>query len=149
MSTTAKSTSSLELSRHFAATPERVFDAWLGRRWAEWLPPRGARCTVMELDTRVGGHFRLGMAMPDGREVELFGMFREIARAERLVFTWTGNYDNRQTVVTVTFRPDGAGTLMTLRQDGFADPAFRDGYRAGWSGEGGAFDKLAVFLAKT
>ena len=47
----------------------------------------------------------------------------------------------------MTFRPDGDGTLMTLRQDGFVDKAMRDGIETGWTGPGGSFDKLAGLLA--
>ncbi len=41
---------SLELSRHFNAAPERVFDAWLGEEWGEWLPPNASRCRVTLLE---------------------------------------------------------------------------------------------------
>jgi uncharacterized protein YndB with AHSA1/START domain len=41
--------------------------------------------------------------------------------------------------VTVTLKPDGAGTLFTLHHEQFFDQAARDGHEHGWSG---AFDKL-------
>jgi len=47
----------------------------------------------------------------------------------------------------LTFRHDGVGTLMTLRQDGFVDKDTRDGYESSWTGRGGSFDKLAQMLA--
>lgn len=139
---------SLEISRHFAAPPEHVFDAWMSREWGEWLPPAEARCEVAELEARVGGHYVVRMTMGDGRKVEISGIYREIRRPEKLVLSWMGNYNNQETIITVTFRPDGAGTLMTLRQDGFIEASLRDGYRNGWSGAGGSFDKLAAFLAR-
>jgi hypothetical protein len=37
---------------------------------------------------------------------------------------------------------------MTLRQEGFSDTGLRDGYRSGWTGEGGSFDKLDALLVK-
>lgn len=137
----------LELTRHFAATPERVFDAWLTRDWGTWLPPRGATCAVAEMDARVGGTYRLAMTMPDGRTVEIHGEYREIVRPHRLVLAWTGNYNDQETVLTLTFVPDGAGTRLTLRQDGFLDAGMREGYRMGWTGEGGSFEKLDAVLA--
>ena len=139
---------SLELSRRFDATPEQVFDAWTGPRWGEWLPPRGARCEVTRIEPHAGGHFAVVMTMPDGRTIEVAGVYREVERPERLVLTWTGNYNNQETLLTLTFQPDGSGTQMNLRQTGFQDAELRDGYGVGWSGEGGSFDKLAATLAR-
>lgn len=137
----------LELTRHFAATPARVFDAWLTPAWGAWLPPRGATCTVLAMDARVGGTYRLAMTMSDGRQVEIYGEYREIDRPSRLVLAWTGNYNDQETVLDLTFAPDGGGTLLTLRQRGFLDEGMREGYRMGWTGEGGSFGKLDGVLA--
>ena len=147
MNDVATSTLSLHLSRHFDAPPERVFDAWLGASWGAWLPPGGATCKLGVIDPREGGRFELVMTMPDGREVPISGTYREVARPERLVFSWAGGCNDFATLVTVTFAPDGAGTSMTLRQDGFEEGGLREGFRSGWSGEGGSFDKLAALLA--
>lgn len=142
-----ESTLSLEISHRFSASPERVFDAWLGTQWGEWLPPAGAVCVVTLIDPRVGGGYHAKMTMADGRAVEISGVYREIVRPKRLVLTWVGNYNNQQTLITLTFRPDGAGTLMTLRQDGFDSAEQRGGYQNGWSGVNGSFDKLSNYLA--
>ena len=139
---------SLEISRHFEAPPERVFDAWLGTEWGEWLPPAGAVCKVTSIKPRAGGRYLLNMAMPDGRTIAISGEYREVVRPKRLVFTWLGNYNNQETLITVTFRPDGGGTLMNLRQDGFPTTELRDGYNSGWTGKNGSFDKLDAYLAK-
>jgi uncharacterized protein YndB with AHSA1/START domain len=138
----------LEISRRFDAAPETVFDAWLGKEWGEWLPPAKARCEVALQEPRPGGRYLVRMTMGDGRLVEISGTYREIDRPRKLVLSWTGNYNNQETIVTLTFRPDGAGTIMTLRQDGFPDEALRNGYNAGWTGPGGSFDKLAQVLAR-
>jgi uncharacterized protein YndB with AHSA1/START domain len=138
---------SLEISRHFAASPERVFDAWLDKRWGEWLPPKLARCEVASIEPVIGGAYLVQMTMPDGRTIEISGKYKEITRPKKLVLTWMGNYNNQETIITVTFRADGNGTLMTLRQDGFTEAAMRDGYDAGWTSVGGSFDKLAKILA--
>jgi uncharacterized protein YndB with AHSA1/START domain len=136
----------LELDRHFDAQPEAVFDAWLSKEWGRWLPPAGATCTITEISPRPGGSYHLNMPMGDGRQVEIAGQYREIIRPKKIVLTWIGNYNNQETVISLTFRPDGGGTLMTLRQEGFHEEALRDGYRAGWTSAGGSFDKLEAFL---
>jgi uncharacterized protein YndB with AHSA1/START domain len=138
----------LQLSRRFDAAPERVFDAWLRRDWGDWLPPRGAHCTVTHLEPRVGGRYQMSMTMPDGRTVQISGVYKEVVRPTKLVLTWLGNYNSQETIITLTFKLDGTGTLMQLRQEGFANAELREGYNIGWTGENGSFDKLAALLAK-
>ena len=148
MNVTADKTVSLELTRRFDAPPERVFDAWVSKEWGEWLPPQGARCVVSDLDPRVGGRYRVRMSMADGRTVEISGVYREVVRPKKLVLTWFADHNKQETTITVTFEPDGIGTLMHLRQDGFADAELRDRHKGGFGGANGSFDKLAALLAK-
>ena len=101
------------------------------------------------MEPRIGGGFVLSMTMADGRIVEIAGTYREIVRLERLVFSWGGGCHLQSTVITLTFRSDCGSTLMTLRQDGFESTELCDGFGSGWSGEGGSFDKLDAFLART
>jgi uncharacterized protein YndB with AHSA1/START domain len=139
---------SLEISRRFEAPPERVFDAWLTKSSGEWLSPAGAHCEMTALEPRVGGRYQMHVTSPDGRTIDISGAYREIARPQRLVLTWTDHYNTLETIMTLTFRPDGAGTMMIVRQDGFPDAGIRDRYDTGWTGTGGSFDKLSTFLAK-
>jgi uncharacterized protein YndB with AHSA1/START domain len=149
MNSVAKSSPlSLELSRRFDAPPERVFDAWLGEEWGEWLPPRASRCKVTRIEPRVGGRYHVAMTMADGRNIEISGEYREVLRPARLVFTWFAHYNDQETLITLNFRPDGGGTLMTFRQEGFGDAQLRDGYGGGWSGPNGSFAKLDAILAQ-
>jgi hypothetical protein len=46
--------------------------------------------------------------------------------------------------VTVEFRPDGSGTLLTLTHTQFADEPARDRHHSGWTG---ALDKFERELA--
>jgi uncharacterized protein YndB with AHSA1/START domain len=144
-----ESATSLEITRHFDASPEQVFDAWLGTEWGEWLPPAGAVCKVTTVEPHPGGRYFVNMSMPDGRTVEISGVYREVVRPTKLVFTWLGNYNSQETLVSITFRQDGAGTVMEFRQDGFTSTELRDGYNNGWTGKNGSFDKLAAYLTKT
>jgi uncharacterized protein YndB with AHSA1/START domain len=52
----------------------------------------------------------------------------------------------RESLVTVEFKPDGDGTLLTLTHSQFLDEPARDRHQHGWSA---ALDKLETFLAKT
>jgi len=139
---------SLEISRRFDAPPQRVFDAWLGMEWGQWLPPGGAQCQLTLIEPHAGGRYRLTMSMPDGRVVQGSGVYREVVRPSKLVFTWFANYNSQETLITVSFRPDGAGTVMSFRQDGFPTTELRDRYHDGWGGTNGSFEKLAAILAR-
>ena len=50
----------------------------------------------------------------------------------------------RESQVTVALKPDGEGTLLTLRHEQLFDSAARDGHERGWIG---ALDKLEKYLA--
>jgi|BarGraIncu00222A_1022003.scaffolds.fasta_scaffold114012_2 hypothetical protein len=80
MTTIIEHALSLEISRRFAATPARVFDAWLSEDWGQWLGPRGARCEKASVEPRVGGRYAMTMTMADGRTAEVSGVYLEIVR---------------------------------------------------------------------
>jgi uncharacterized protein YndB with AHSA1/START domain len=147
MNSVAKSPLSLELSRRFDAAPERVFDAWLGREWGEWLPPNASCCRVTLIEPRVGGRYHMTMMMADGRSLEISGVYRKVVRPTTLVFTWLGHHNQQETLITLNFQPDGNGTLMTLRQEGFGETQVRDNFSNGWGGPNGSFAKLDALLA--
>ena len=129
----------LSLTRSFDVSPERLFDAWLDRSWGDWLGPEGVVCLESEIEPRVGAAWRIVSRMPDGSNLEITGVYKEIARPSRLVFTWRGCHSGPETLVTVTFKAKGAGTEMTLTHQGFASDEFCARHASGWSA---SFDKL-------
>ncbi|MDE2227991.1 MAG: SRPBCC domain-containing protein [Alphaproteobacteria bacterium] len=146
------STVTLELTHRFDGSPERVFDAWVTKDWCEWLGPATvSKCEVVTMDPRVGGRYHVRMHMPD-RVHDATGEYRELDRPRRLVMTFDGNKaqfgGNFSTLLTITFRPDGKGTLMTLRQEGLQRGEMADGFNQGWAGAGNSFDRLAALLAR-
>jgi len=56
------------------------------------------------------------------------------------------DYNRQETLITVTFRPQGTGTVMSFRREGFATMGMRDRYGGGCGGANGSFDKLARCL---
>jgi len=98
-----------------------------------------------ENDARVGGCYHWVMKAPNGEEHDVSGVYREVVPDEKLVFTWAWkSTPERESVVTLTFKPDGAGTLMTLMHEQFFDEQARDSHQGGWNG---AMEKLEKFLA--
>jgi uncharacterized protein YndB with AHSA1/START domain len=61
------------------------------------------------------------------------------------VFTWAWKTTpERESLVTITFKADGGGTLMTLTHEQFFDEEARDRHQYGWNG---ALEKLDKYLA--
>jgi uncharacterized protein YndB with AHSA1/START domain len=46
--------------------------------------------------------------------------------------------------VTISLKPDGDGTLLTLHHEQFFDSAARDGHERGWTG---MLDNLEKYIA--
>jgi uncharacterized protein YndB with AHSA1/START domain len=93
---------------------------------------------------RVGGRYHIKAVTPTD-EHNVGGVYREVVPNEKLVFTWAWqSMPERESVVTVLFKPDGDGTLLTLTHEQFFDEPARDRHQQGWTG---ALEKLAKYLA--
>ncbi|HEX4778872.1 MAG TPA: SRPBCC domain-containing protein [Acidimicrobiia bacterium] len=126
----------LTVRREIAASAEVLFDAWLDAdSLGTWLKPDGIRETRAETDPREGGAFRIVMVR-DETELLHSGMYREIDRPRRLVFTWSSHATRfRDSLVTVTFEPSSEGsTVVEIHQVGLPDEESRASHDAGWSG---------------
>ncbi len=137
---------SLTIKRRFKASPAQVFAAWTDpEKMSRWMGPANVTVPLVECDLRAGGRYRIIMRNADGAEHDVSGVYREIVPHEKLVFTWTWRHAaDTETLVTLTFKPDGDGTLMTLHHEQFGDEDMRARHNAGWSG---TLEKLEKFLA--
>ena len=124
---------SITVTRHFDASPERVFDAWLDPKTAgQWLfaTPTGQMVKV-EIDPRVGGRFTI-VERRDGEDVEHTGEFQEIDRPRRLVMTFgVPKYSADRTRITVEITPSGSGCDLTLTSDNL-DAEYVERTKHGW-----------------
>jgi uncharacterized protein YndB with AHSA1/START domain len=136
---------SLTIKRRFSAPPEKVFSAWTdAEKMKKWMGPGEIVARHVESDPRPGGRYRIIMQAPSGEEFDTSGVYREVIAGEKVVYTWAGTFTPEQeTLVTVTFKRDGDGTLLTLVHERFPDDALRDLHNGGWSG---AIDKLENYL---
>lgn len=77
------------MTRVFDAPRDLVFDAWTKPELLKrWLGVRnGWIFAVCEVDLVVGGAYRYVWRGPDGNEMGMGGVYREIARPERVVNT--------------------------------------------------------------
>jgi uncharacterized protein YndB with AHSA1/START domain len=79
----------IEMTRVFDAPRDLVFDAWTRPELLKrWLGVRaGWTMEVCEVDLKVGGDYRYVWRGPDGAEMGMGGVYREIVAPERLVAT--------------------------------------------------------------
>jgi len=84
---------------------------------------------------RVGGSYRISFDMADtGEYSEVGGFYREVVSNEKLVFTWAWHSTpERESLVTVSIKPDGAGSLMIFTHEQFFDETARDNHNKGWN----------------
>ena len=140
---------SLTLKRRFKAPPAKVFAAWTDpEKIKRWMGPADFKTPQAESDARVGGRYRFAMRSPDGEAHVVGGVFREVVTNEKLVFTWAWNAapgdEPYESLVTVLFKPDGDGTLLTLTHEQLFDEESRDRHEKGWNG---SLDKLEKLVA--
>ena len=150
MSASARSISavkpSLTLKRRLNASPEKVYAAWTDpKQIVKWFGPDSGAVTRAEADAHVGRRFSIVFHTADGEEHHVSGVYREVVPNEKLVFTWAWrSTPERESLVTVALKRDGAGTMLTLIHEQFFDEAARDRHLEGWSG---SLDKLAGLFA--
>jgi uncharacterized protein YndB with AHSA1/START domain len=143
----------LVITRVFDAPVSLVWQAWTqSEHISKWSAPRGFTIPHSEGDLRPGGQWRCCMRAPDGKELWLGGVYREIVLNKLIVMTHVWDDENGrpgpETVVTVRFeelgKDLGPKTIVTLQQTGFDSVQSRDGHAGGW---GECFDLLAEHLA--
>lgn len=143
------------ITREFDAPRHLVWRAYtepeLIKRW--WAGERGTVTTV-EVDLRVGGHWRYVMTANPGFEVAFHGEYREITAPERLVnteaFEGIPDPDGNAALVTLTLtEKDGRTYLEVLTE--MKDKAGRDailesGMEGGMQESYNALEKVARSL---
>jgi uncharacterized protein YndB with AHSA1/START domain len=139
---------SLTLKRRLNAPPERVYAAWTDpQNLIRWFGPAMVKqgSVRADIDARVGGHYRISFDNDRGEHNEVAGTYRELVPHGRIVFSWAWHSTpERESLVTVVLKPDGAGTLLTLHHEQLFDDASRDAHEHGWTG---TLDKLERHFA--
>jgi uncharacterized protein YndB with AHSA1/START domain len=108
----------IAMTRVFDAPRHLVFEALtkpeLVKQWL--LGPPGCSMPVCEIDLRVGGAYRFVWRIPDGSEMGVRGVFREVVAPER--FVATEKFDQAwypgEALVTNLLVEQGGQTTLTL-----------------------------------
>jgi uncharacterized protein YndB with AHSA1/START domain len=136
------------LTRAFDAPRQMVFDALtkpeLLRRW---FAPHGWSLAVCEVDLKVGGRFHFVMQRPDGGQVGMRGVWREIAPPERLVHTESFDDFPVESQITTEFAEQNGRTTLTITSLSPSKEVRDAILRAGTDGMAECYDKLAEILA--
>ncbi|HEX4446397.1 MAG TPA: SRPBCC family protein [Polyangiaceae bacterium] len=149
----------LVVRRTIRASAERLFDAWTEPRHLQaWWGPRPVTCSGAEVDLRVGGRYRIDNAMPDGSTLTIEGVFREIRRPHKLVYTWQtaapgARGEGESSIVTVRFEPvpgreggdEDEETEVIIVHEKVPDATARDSHEDGWTG---CLDELEAYVVR-
>jgi len=145
----------LVLTRLIDAPREKLFRAWTEPElMKQWFTPRPWTTPVIEVDLRPGGSNLIVMHGPDGTEFPNRGVYLEIVKNERLVFTdaytkaWEPSEKPFFTGI-ITFEDEGGKTRYTARALHWtvADREAHEkmGFHEGW---GICADQLAELAAR-
>jgi len=140
------------MSRVFDAPRNLVFEAWTKPELLKrWLGARGGwSMVVCEVDLRVGGAYRFVWRGPDGAEMGMGGVYREIVSPERLVATESFDdpwYPGEAIDTTVLVEEGGKTTVTTTvlyESEEIRDAVLESGMARGVAE---SYDMLAEYLA--
>ena len=137
---------SLTLKRRLNASPQKVYAAWTEpKEILKWFGPDSGPVKDAFADVKVGGRYAITFSTEDGEEHHVSGTYREVIPDRKLVFTWAWRtMPERESLVTILIKPDGAGSILTLIHEQFFDEPARDRHAKGWTG---CLDKLERYLA--
>lgn len=124
------------LHRVYPASPERVYRAFADpvakARW--FSQPAGYTITEQSMDFRVGGIEVTNGTFANGPSIEFLAHYQDIVPSQRIIYSYAMKMDGNRisvSVATLEFTPEGAGTKLTVTEqgaflDGFDDPRQRE-----------------------
>ena len=137
------------LTRVFDAQRTMVWDAFTKPELLKrWFGPRGWSLVVCEVDLKVGGGFRFVLRGPDGRDMGMRGVYREIVPPERSVHMESFDDFPGEAQVTAVFVEQAGKTTFTATvlspSKEVRDAVIKSGME---HGAAESYDKLAELLA--
>jgi uncharacterized protein YndB with AHSA1/START domain len=140
----------LVITRVFDAPRDLVFKAWTEpEQLIRWWGPTGFTTPSFTVDLRVGGVLHYCMRSPEGQDYWGIGVYREIVRPERIVYTDSfadargdpvppSHYGMSashpaESLVSVMFAVQQGKTAVALRQTVPDSVQEREGMESGWT----------------
>lgn len=145
----------LVLTRMIDAPREKLFRAWTEPDLlVQWFAPLPWTTSAVEVDLRPGGRSLFVMRDPDGKDYPNMGVYLEVVKNEKLVFTdaYTEGWQPCEKPFftgIITFEDVGGKTRYTARARHWTvenrDMHEKMGFHEGW---GQCADQLAALVAK-
>ena len=139
----------ITLTRVFKAPRQLVYEAFSKPELLKrWFGPRGWSLVTCDVDVRVGGGFRFVLRGPDGRELGMRGVYREITPPERSVHVESfDDFPGESQVTAIFTEQDGQTTLnatILYPSREVRDAVIKSGME---HGAAESYDKLAELLS--
>ncbi len=137
------------MTRVFDAPRPLVFAAFTKPELLKrWFGPRGWSLVVCEVDLKVGGTFRFVLRGPDGAEMGMRGVYRELVPPERSVHMESFDQFPGESQVTTVLVEQGGKTTLTATvlypSQEVRDAVVKSGME---HGAAESYDRLAELLA--
>ena len=139
------------ITRVVDAPRKRVWDAWTKPEHVKnWLTGfEGWTLPVCEIDLRPGGKWHFVWRKSDGAEMEMTGVYREVAPPERLVNTERWGPEWPETINTLSLSEKGGKTTIALSilypskeaRDAALETGMKDGMDV-------SYERLEAYLRK-
>lgn len=120
----------ITITRKIPAKPAEVFDAWIDSEHpgGPWFGPKR-----VILNPVVDGLFFHEVEY-QGRTWAHYGRFVTLDRPSKIEHTWMSEATRgHESVVTITLKPDGDGTEVTLNHSGIPDDEMGRSHEGGWT----------------
>lgn len=128
--------STIRLHRVLQTTPERLYRAFLDPdAMAKWTPPNGFTGKVHEMDSRVGGRYKMSFTnFTTGTTHSFGGQYLELLENQRIHYEDTFDDPSLPGTmqVTVTLTPVSCGTELNIVQEGVPDAIPAEACYLGW-----------------
>jgi uncharacterized protein YndB with AHSA1/START domain len=130
------SQNTVRLHRVLRATPERIYRAFLDAdAFAKWLPPNGFTGKVHQMDTKVGGTWRMSFTnFTTGHSHAFGGKYLELRPHEFIRYTSTFDDPNLpgEMQTTAALTQVSCGTELTIVQEGIPEVIPVEACYLGW-----------------
>lgn len=137
----------VRITWHFAAPPEKVWEAWTQpRAVAQWFgsDPKG-KVVSAKLDVQRNGSFEVTFLDSDGTRHTASGVYQQVEPYRLLKFSWSwASEPGIETQVTVALIAQGASTKMEFEHAGHTRTSSHD-YASGWRS---TFEKMQRVIAQ-
>ena len=139
MDNTAANLNSLNITRLYPASKEKLFEMWTNPALIiSWFAPGDLSIIAVEANLRIDGQFRIIMQEPDGNQYIAHGVYKNIVKPDQLAFTWIWSdtdcdSNSSDTLVSIDFKNKIDKTELTLLYSQLGSSDSLDTLDQGWA----------------